>query len=60
MISTNFFRSLSKLSRNDFIKLLRLTDGSQPHEISLPWLQALATLCATPADDTAYANALSR
>lgn len=41
------------------LRLLRFTLGSQPHDNNLPWLHAFAMLCATPADDTAYANALS-
>lgn len=52
--------SFSRLSRSDLVIPFRVTEGSQPHEMSLPWAQARATLCVTPAAATAYANALSR
>lgn len=51
--------SNSKCLRNDFVRPLRLIYGSHPHDIKRPWLHARAMLCATPAAEIAYANALS-
>lgn len=60
MLSRNLFFSWSRLSRSAFVSPFRFELGSQPHDKSLPWLQALATLWTTPAAAIAWTNALSR